>query len=218
MKHLKRLNWMLTFLPIIVSVILLPLLPETIPAHYNLAGEVDRWGSRLEILIMPLVMLFVGILFPKQMCKVQNTPQKVVYISSICMLMCFGGIFISSIVSAFFSVDSFTDPSVNILQITWILIGLSMIGLGNIMPKVKRNAAFGLRTKWSMANDTCWNLSQRGGGLIMIITGVFLIISCLLVHNPTYQTILMIIIFLFNILACCIYSYQVYKKHGKKSS
>lgn len=33
-------------------------LPDQVPAHYNLAGEVTRWGSKYELLILPLVALF----------------------------------------------------------------------------------------------------------------------------------------------------------------
>ena len=43
--------------------------------------------------------------------------------------------------------------------------------MGNLMPKTKRNGAFGLRTKWSMADDVCWQKSQRLGGYSMMITG-----------------------------------------------
>lgn len=33
-------------------------LPEEIPAHFNMAGEVNRWGSKYEILILPIIGLF----------------------------------------------------------------------------------------------------------------------------------------------------------------
>ncbi|WP_457637822.1 DUF1648 domain-containing protein [Oceanithermus sp.] len=36
-------------------------LPDVVPAHMNLAGNVDRWGSKLEVLIMPLIFTFVGL-------------------------------------------------------------------------------------------------------------------------------------------------------------
>lgn len=37
-------------------------LPEKVPAHYNAAGEVDRWGSKWELLILPGVGLFIILL------------------------------------------------------------------------------------------------------------------------------------------------------------
>lgn len=30
-------------------------LPSEVPAHYNVLGEVDRWGKKLELFILPLV-------------------------------------------------------------------------------------------------------------------------------------------------------------------
>lgn len=34
-----------------------PGLPDQIPGHYNAAGEVDRWGSKIEVLVVPIIML-----------------------------------------------------------------------------------------------------------------------------------------------------------------
>lgn len=33
-------------------------LPEEVPAHYNAKGEVDRWGSKWELTILPLISFF----------------------------------------------------------------------------------------------------------------------------------------------------------------
>ncbi|MEG0290835.1 MAG: DUF1648 domain-containing protein [Erysipelotrichaceae bacterium] len=29
--------------------------PERIPGHYNAAGVVDRWGDKVELLVLPIV-------------------------------------------------------------------------------------------------------------------------------------------------------------------
>ncbi len=36
-----------------------PKLPDTIPIHFNLAGEADGWGRKATILILPGVALFI---------------------------------------------------------------------------------------------------------------------------------------------------------------
>lgn len=38
-------------------------LPDRVPSHFNGAGEVDRWGSKLELIILPLVGGGLWILF-----------------------------------------------------------------------------------------------------------------------------------------------------------
>ena len=30
-------------------------IPEEVPMHFNSAGEIDRWGSRAELLILPVI-------------------------------------------------------------------------------------------------------------------------------------------------------------------
>lgn len=37
-------------------------LPDKVPAHYNALGEVNRWGSKWELLILPGVGLFIILL------------------------------------------------------------------------------------------------------------------------------------------------------------
>jgi len=37
-------------------------LPENIPGHFNSAGEVNRWGSKIELLILPFIGIVLWIL------------------------------------------------------------------------------------------------------------------------------------------------------------
>src|SRR5690554_2723973 len=53
-------------------------LPDEVPGHFNMAGEVTRWGSKYELIILPLVggfnLLFIQILelFP----EIHNYPKR----------------------------------------------------------------------------------------------------------------------------------------------
>ena len=216
---MKKLYHLLTFLPLIVSLFSFSLLPEQIPAHFNLAGEVDRWGSRLEIFFLPVLVVALGLLFRRWIewtlrRQMQNSP-RALYVAGCAMLAVFNGIFFVMLYTAFASVDRMAVPGEAIMRITNLLVGLLLIPIGNVMPKVKRNAVFGLRTKWSMANDTCWNLSQRFGGLSFVVTGCLIILGTILVDNPTAQSILMLALILLDVVFCVVYSYQVYRKYGK---
>ena len=57
----NKLLWTLTMIPFVLTLIVLPALPEQLPMHYNLAGEIDRWGSRWEQLIFPLIIIGMSI-------------------------------------------------------------------------------------------------------------------------------------------------------------
>ena len=216
---MKKLFSTLTFLPLVISIFAFSLLPEQIPVHFNLAGEVDRWGSRLEIFILPVLVAVIGLLYRRWVewtlrRQTQNS-SRALYVAGCAMLAILNGIFFVMLYTSCASVDRMAVPGEAIMRITNLLIGLSLIPLGNIMPKVKRNGVFGLRTKWSMANNTCWNLSQRFGGLSFVITGCLIVLGSILISNPTYQSILMIVLILLDTVFCVIYSYQVYQKHGR---
>ncbi len=61
MKKMYRLFYILMFLPLIITLIMLPILPNNIPMHYNSQNEIDRWGgSKHESLILPLIIIGIG--------------------------------------------------------------------------------------------------------------------------------------------------------------
>lgn len=219
MKGIKRLYSILTFLPLIVSIFACPILPEKIPVHYNLAGEVDRWGDRLEIFIIPILTAVLGWVFGRWICrfmkKQPENSERALYIGGISMLFMFNGLFFVMLYASFTVVEQLANPENSIIQIVNVLIGIMLIPLGNIMPKVKRNGVIGVRTKWSMANDTCWNLSQRFGGMSFVITGALIIVGSLIMKNPAYQSIFMLVMILLDAVFCVVYSYLVYQKYGK---
>ncbi|MFJ7951055.1 DUF1648 domain-containing protein [Lysinibacillus sp. NPDC096418] len=37
-------------------------IPDEVPGHFNAAGEVDRWGSKFELIILPFIGVFLWIL------------------------------------------------------------------------------------------------------------------------------------------------------------
>lgn len=221
MKLLTRLYSILTLLPLIVSALLLPLMPQQIPAHYNLSGQIDRWGSPLELLLVPLLILAAGLLMrhlviPRLMRQnPNNSPQALTAVLCCVLLMAnlLNGVMLFSALSS----DSFADPGEAFICIVNVLMGLMLILLGNFMPKVKRNGAFGLRTKWSMANDTCWNLCQRMGGLSLMVTGALIVLGALLLP-PAYSTAALLVLLLLDAVFSTVYSYQVYQKHGRSST
>ena len=50
-------------------------IPDTIPAHYNAAGEVNRWGGKSELLMLPIIggILYFFITLIQQYPQAWNT-------------------------------------------------------------------------------------------------------------------------------------------------
>ena len=54
-------------------------LPDQVPGHYNAQGTVDRWGSKGELLTLPIVsfILYIGITVLEKYPAIWNTGVKV---------------------------------------------------------------------------------------------------------------------------------------------
>lgn len=53
-------------------------LPDEVPVHYNALGEVDRWGSKMELLILPMIGTFMAVLMQlfEKFPESHNYPQR----------------------------------------------------------------------------------------------------------------------------------------------
>ena len=86
-----------------------------------------------------------------------------------------------------------TNVADNAVKLMSIGVGIMLVILGNLMPKVKRNGLFGLRTSWSMENDEIWNKSQRFGGKAAVVCGFATVFASIFV--PAGWCIVLLIVF-----------------------
>ena len=62
-KLMNRLSLLLLFGMAVFLAAYWRFIPEEVPMHFNAAGEIDRWGSRAELLILPIITwLIYGLL------------------------------------------------------------------------------------------------------------------------------------------------------------
>ena len=54
---MKTLKWILCILTVLSTVFMLFILPDTVPVHFDISGAPDRWGSKFELLILPVVLI-----------------------------------------------------------------------------------------------------------------------------------------------------------------
>lgn len=59
MKLFKRLNMVLLILILMATVIYLPISPDLVPIHYDAEGNVDRMGSKYEMLIFTVISVLL---------------------------------------------------------------------------------------------------------------------------------------------------------------
>lgn len=114
--------------------------------------------------------------------------------------------------TSFHKVENLSSVPVDESQLLFGILGAAMIILGNIMPKLRMNPYIGLRTGWSMKNETTWKKSQRFGGISFILAGIMIVlISC-------FSKGMLCILCSLGILCICalidvFYTYKIAKKN-----
>ncbi len=222
MKTKNVLLWILAFLPIVVTLIVLPMFPDTIPTHYGFDGTANRWGSKYEMLIIPVIMiafvalmLFIGKYANKQK-DYTPTNQKILVVTNYIVALVFNGLSYWFLYLAYTNTNNLYETDVDVTKLFAILLGISYVFLGNVLPKCKRNAVIGIRSKWTLANDNVWYKTHRLGGVLLFLSGIILIGLCLTVlHGATAVIVAFGIIIVVSILLI-IYSFVQYKTEIEK--
>ena len=230
---MKKVMWIVSMFSIILTAVALQFMPDSVPMHYNAAGEIDRWGSKYENFIFPILIivftLFWHLLilyYEKKVVKTTVEKEcaeilsnikviKIVGVSVTCMFVVMQGFFLYS---AYVEANTnATSACIDFGNLTCILCGVLFIVIGNFMPKTKKNPVAGVRVKWSMYNDTTWMKSNRFGAVALMITGVLIVVTAIFVKENV-ALLCMIAYIIADMFFTLIYSYRVYKRELKKKN
>lgn len=188
-KTMYYIYYVLMFLPLAATVVSLLFLPECIPAHYGENNQVTRWGSKYETLIFPAETIIVGAVMlgiAKSAAgkeKEKKDSESTVIIIGISVLLLFDLMTAYFLYADFRQIRNLSEMPADISGLIFCYLGAAVILWGILMPKLKRNSVVGLRTKWSMKNDTTWEKSQRFGGISFVVSGICIIAAGLLAEG-----------------------------------
>ena len=207
--------------------------------HYDLQGNIDRWGSKTEELIFPIIILLltgfwhVMIAYYEKKAKmipedkaasvnkaqaVAKSNSKLLTIVGIYMAVMFGvmhfAILYASCVQANAGLSTMT---LDIGKLTCTLAGIFFIIIGNFLPKTKVNSIVGVRTLWSMYNENTWRLSNRLGAWLLIIAGLLTILTTV-VADGNISTILLLVYLIAASVVLIINSKIVYDRERREES
>ena len=218
----KAHKWMigLMLLSVVTLGIFLTLAPDTIPVHYNAAGEIDRWGSKYEFLLFPfftiLMGVLMGILARREGKQGRPENESVVAAVGIWSMVLFNAIWLFFYWKTLSGMERNGNEGLSI-KVVLLLLSASFLPLGNRMPKATRNSLYGLRTKWSMADDVCWQKSQRLGGYFMMAVGILGIVLVSLLPDM-WAAYALVGLLLIMTVAATVGTYLIWKKENEKST
>ena len=176
----------LTVGTIVASVALYPSLPEKIPIHWNIRGEVDGYGTKpVGLFLLPATMVgFLAFfkllpwLSPKDF-KIEPFASTFQYIM-VTVIGLFAYIHAVAMLSTWRHVAGAKGFDMSRVLFAGMFLFLALIG--NVLGKVRKNFYVGVRVPWTLASDRVWNDTHRfaawtmvGGsllGFLMVIAGV----------------------------------------------
>ena len=98
---------------------------------------------------------------------------------------------------------------IDIAMVITLAISVLFIFIGNFMGRMRRNFWMGIRTPWTLANETVWERTHRLGGWLFVAVGLIGIVCSFIPAVRLWGVVVPIIavtIFLF------IYSYVCYQR------
>jgi uncharacterized membrane protein len=161
---------------IVFTAAMYPRLPSSMPMHWDLRGDVNRYGSRWEgALLLPGLMIGVWLLLrvvprldPRRANYAKFADTYNLFIDSLVVLFA---------VMQVALLGAALGWPVSMERVVPTLIGLEFIILGNALPRARPNWWFGIRTPWTLSNDRVWLRTHRVGGYLLVAAGVVLLFS-----------------------------------------
>jgi uncharacterized membrane protein len=214
---LMRMFLFLTFLPMTVVAAVLPFFPDKVPMHYNAAGDITRWGSKYEQLILPVIVIVLsGCIYGMRIFpfskKDQGENAKSSIKVGIATLLLFNGLNFIFLYKAYAISTNINYTGVDINKLISTFMGIMFIIIGNVLPKCKQNALIGIRTFWTLKDKDVWYKTHRVGGVVMMIFGAVSSIITWFFLEGIAAVFFPVGVLLILTLVLSVYSYILYKE------
>jgi len=148
-----------------------PAAPESVPVHWGLDGQVDRFGSRVEgVLLMPglatvlyLLLLLIPLVDPRH--RHYST-----FRCAYAILR--GGILaVLALVYAMVLLATF-GVAVDVALVVPAAVGALLVILGLVMPRLRSNWFAGVRTPWTLTSERSWQATHDHARWVFVLGGI----------------------------------------------
>jgi uncharacterized membrane protein len=195
---------------------LAPTLPDQIPTHWNIRNEVDGYGGKWTLFLMPIIMsillvffYFLPALSPKAF-SVDTFRPTYLYI----MLLVVGLFaYIQGVLLYTVQQSVAKGPPVPFGQVfiagMFLFFGL----MGNVMGKVRKNFYIGIRVPWTLASDRVWNDTHRMAGWLWVVAGL-VGFGLVILGVPIFIPIGLLIVVAFIPILYSFFHYKTLERRG----
>jgi uncharacterized membrane protein len=163
-------TWIVALIMLIVAIVGILIMPDIIPTHFGPSGEPDGWGTKYTVLMFPAITILVAVLAVPMMRldpKEENYGRFEKYYYNF-----FFGFSLFFLAMEVINIVIAMGININMGMIMCLVTGLLMIFVGNMMPKIKQNFYFGIKTPWTLADEENWFKTHRLAGKTFVFGGI----------------------------------------------
>jgi uncharacterized membrane protein len=206
----SRFQLAVAVLMIAAGVLVYPHLPARIPMHWNMGGEIDRWGDRSipNVFFQPLIVIAM-VLLAWILPRIDPFKRNYTRFAGSYMLIIDLVVGLIALLYAIALYAAF-HTSIPIGTIIPICVGLLFALIGNQLSKLKRNFFIGFRTPWALASDAVWTRTHRIGARIFMLAGLGAALSAFL--PPPYNFIVFMVLVMGACIAVFAVSYAIHRR------
>lgn len=185
------LTSIITLLPILIGLVLWDTLPDKMPTHWGVNGEVDGWQSKpFAIFFLPIFLLVIH-LFTLLITSMdmQNKEQNMAmlnFVFWICPVM--------SLVMSFSIYGTALGYHIDMNMYLSLLLGLVFIFLGKILPKCEPNNVMGIRVSTTLQSEENWRRTHEFGGKVWMLGGVLMMLTAFLPPVVNFVALILIVV------------------------
>lgn len=196
--------------PIIYMLIVWKQIPEQVPIHFNLKGEADNYGSKYLFPLLHIGLYLLLLILPKIDPRKKNYE---IFSSTYFKLRFVLILFFSVII--FLIITNGIGMHVNMerILVTGLLLLFTIMGnyLGNIRP----NWFIGIRTPWTLENETVWKKTHFMAGKLWFWAGLAGLVLSFFLTGRILHYIIIAIVLIISITPL-VYSFIIFKKMDKR--
>jgi uncharacterized membrane protein len=202
----------LVLLPFAYALYLYPTLPNKIPMHFNINGEVDGWGSKESIYLLPAIMGLTSIFVYFLMANIKKIDPKR-YEGADDKVYAQFGLFTSGFLCCLSIVILYSTvhTGIDINKLIFPLLGFAFAGMGIYMPKLKQNYIAGFKLPWTLENEANWNATHALAGKVWMAGGALQMATALLLSGPAIFIVFITITAIMVIIPSA-FSYRMFKR------
>lgn len=209
---LEALPLALILITFCVGIILYSRLPESMPSHWGVNGNIDSWlNKNVAVVLFPLLTLAVYFLMTVMPIFDPLRENYSKFAMPYFWFRTATVLFLSLLY--FYSLWVALGGELNVVYFIVPVLALYFVLLGFFLPKVKKNYFIGIRTPWTIHSEKVWDMTHMFGEKVFVGTGVLSLFSVLV---PEFAFFIFISLVLLASCAVVVYSYYAFKEIEKQ--